>query len=382
MTGLDVDKQADIVFDECRRLVIPPPSVIVFSGRGLQVKWFFVNPLPRRALPRWNAVQKMICKQLAHLGADPKSRDASRVLRLENTINTKSGKKVRILYETPGERWDDPVRYDFDMFADAILPYSMAEIKSFRQKAMEDLEKINRVKANKESCRPTSTLWQAPKRRYLKRFDAEQLQWDRFEDIRLLIRIREWQETGTPEGFRDIFMFHAVNCLSWCIDAKKLFAEICEIGREFAGNLTDSEIRSYSSTVLQRSRRAAAGETILFNGRHVDPRYRYTNQKLIDDLEITPAEERRLHTIISVRERKVRDVERTTKNRRAAGVITRAEYLSQFPDKSPCLVLLKQGMSEREIAVKLGISRTTVNKFLFKVKRHMGYPLGSSDPTI
>ena len=37
---------------------IPEPSLVVFSGRGLQVKWLFEKPIPAQALPRWQAVQE------------------------------------------------------------------------------------------------------------------------------------------------------------------------------------------------------------------------------------------------------------------------------------------------------------------------------------
>ena len=47
------------------------------------------EPLPQAALPRWNAVQRELVSRLADLGADPKARDASRVLRLVATCNTK-----------------------------------------------------------------------------------------------------------------------------------------------------------------------------------------------------------------------------------------------------------------------------------------------------
>ena len=37
---------------------VPPPSIIVFSGRGLQAKWLIEGTIPRQALPRWNACQR------------------------------------------------------------------------------------------------------------------------------------------------------------------------------------------------------------------------------------------------------------------------------------------------------------------------------------
>ena len=77
---------------------LPLPSLILYSGRGLQVKWLLERPLPRAALPRWNAVQKQLVTNLEPFGADPGARDASRLLRLVDTVNTRSGERVRVLW--------------------------------------------------------------------------------------------------------------------------------------------------------------------------------------------------------------------------------------------------------------------------------------------
>ena len=81
---------------------IPPASLVVHSGRGVYLKWLLKSPLPQAALPRWNAVQRELVSRLADLGADPKARDASRVLRLVSTCNTKQPdpefRKVRVLW--------------------------------------------------------------------------------------------------------------------------------------------------------------------------------------------------------------------------------------------------------------------------------------------
>ena len=41
----------------CQSEGIPQPSIMVYSGRGIQAKWLLERPVPRQALPRWNACQ-------------------------------------------------------------------------------------------------------------------------------------------------------------------------------------------------------------------------------------------------------------------------------------------------------------------------------------
>ena len=84
----------------CDELGLPHPSITIFSGRGLQAKWLLDKPLPRWALPRWNQVQSQLVKSFALLGADMNAKDASRVLRLVNTTNSRSNEKVQVLHTT------------------------------------------------------------------------------------------------------------------------------------------------------------------------------------------------------------------------------------------------------------------------------------------
>lgn len=61
----------------CQEVGIPIPSLIVFSGRGLQIKWLLSYNIPRAALPRWNLAQQKICRRLAPYGADANALDAA-----------------------------------------------------------------------------------------------------------------------------------------------------------------------------------------------------------------------------------------------------------------------------------------------------------------
>jgi len=84
--GRSPEQLAAAVMFRCYDEGVPPPSILVFSGRGVQAKWLLDGTLPRQALPRWNACQRYLIDRLAGLGADPAAKDASRVLRLVNTV--------------------------------------------------------------------------------------------------------------------------------------------------------------------------------------------------------------------------------------------------------------------------------------------------------
>src|SRR5450830_1289498 len=69
---------------------IPEPSFIVWTGRGAHFYWL-IKPTPASALPRWQAVQREL---IAITGADKMCADATRLMRLVGSINSKTGKRV------------------------------------------------------------------------------------------------------------------------------------------------------------------------------------------------------------------------------------------------------------------------------------------------
>ncbi|MDP8951465.1 MAG: hypothetical protein M3N18_04355, partial [Actinomycetota bacterium] len=66
---------------------IPYPTLAIASGRGLYLIWLH-TPVPRAALPRWNACQNRLWNVLHPLGADARARDAARVLRVPGTLHS------------------------------------------------------------------------------------------------------------------------------------------------------------------------------------------------------------------------------------------------------------------------------------------------------
>ena len=119
----------------CRDIGLFPPTLIIHSGRGLYAKWLFETPIPRPALPRWSAVQRELATKLSRFGADLRARDASRVVRVIQTTNTQqpdpAKRTVRVLHveEIDGAM----MRYDFDAFADEMLPFTRAELAELRR---------------------------------------------------------------------------------------------------------------------------------------------------------------------------------------------------------------------------------------------------------
>lgn len=75
---------------------IPTPTYVIDSGRGIYLIWKLDGEHPK-ALKRWKATQKYICKQLQEFGADYNALDAARFLRVPGSINPKSNTAVSIM---------------------------------------------------------------------------------------------------------------------------------------------------------------------------------------------------------------------------------------------------------------------------------------------
>ena len=89
---------------------IPRPSVVTFTGRGLAAIWL-IDPLPKKARPRWSACLSCLIGLFRHLSA---CSDAPRVFRVPGTTNLKAGAEVRTIDGTLR-------RYPFDALADRIF---------------------------------------------------------------------------------------------------------------------------------------------------------------------------------------------------------------------------------------------------------------------
>lgn len=349
------DYLVGMVLHHCDDLGIPPPSITVFSGRGLQVKWLLENPLPRAALPRWNACQRVLVERLKDLGSDPQAKDASRVLRLVQTVNSKNGKVCHVAHMT--EKAGKPIAYDFEYLCEMLLPFTRDQIAQMR------LERAS-ARAKRPANRNLKIL-AGGQAGLLRRFSGRQLAWHRLEDLRTLAELRGGYKTGE----RMLHLFWQLNflLLSGATNQNQMWHEAAAIARGIDnqwGYRTDE-----LSTLFQKAKQYEAGERIEFNGKLYPALYTPKNDTLINQFEITDDEQRNLRTIISRDIAKERDAERKRAVRAATGAVTKDEYNStraveMQQRKKQALELRGRGMSYRSIAHELKVSLASVHKYL------------------
>lgn len=342
--GLGPDAMARQFLSFCELQCVPPPSLIVFSGRGLQPKWLFKTALPQAALPRWNAAQKALLTKLEVYGADPMARDASRVLRLVQTINSKSQCYCHVVHVTSGPD-GEPCRYDFDDFAEHLLPFSREEIRQRRAA----LAELSRERSRNAQNRPECVL------------TADTLNWARLLDLRALVALRG----GIDEGMRMLMLAYQMNflALSHQVEPRTFYLEARQVAA--AIDPTWSFAKSDLSAIIGKFKEALAGKTVLFAGREYSPLYTPKNQTLIDLFQITDDEQRQLKTIISPEIKQERNTSIQKRIRREKGVMSREDYEGRAAARlERAREMFAQGMSKAQIAREMGIDRSTVTKYL------------------
>ena len=288
--------------------IIPTTNYILDSGRGLALIWL-INKVPSNALPLWKAVQEYLYNQLKEFGADRQALDATRILRVPGSINSKSKTVVSIIDE-----------YDYIYDLREIQKEYLPELKP-KEKKKGRPKKVNYV------------------------YRERSLYFARIQDITKLCELREYDLRGHREII--LFLYRYYLC-SFTEDVQKALGDVLELNGMFTYPLKENEViratRSAEKCYLDKNKE-----------------YKYKNDTLIELLEITEIEETYMTTIISKNEYKRRDrVYQKNKYQRklkSEGKISEKEKLSQR--RAKIKDLLAEGLKQKDICSQLNISKDT-----------------------
>ena len=303
---------------------IPIPNYVIDSGRGMYLIWL-INKVPSKALALWKAIQEYLYNQLKCFGADRQALDATRILRVPGSINSKSKTVVNIL---------DEYKYVYDLreIQNEFLP----ELKPYEKKIGRP-SKINYI------------------------YRERSLYYGRIQDIIKLCELREYDLKGHRELI--LFLYRYYLC-SFTEDIEKALNDVLELNSMFRQALSEREVI-----------RATRSAEICYLDKN--KQYKYKNETLIELLEITEEEQRDMTIIISKEEYKRRDRVYHKKNYdsekakkiyqeklKSQGKLSEKEKISQRREK--VLDLLGEGLTQKEIYTLMKISkRTCINDVNF-----------------
>lgn len=356
---LNVADFAQMICDENPWL--PEPTTVMDSGKGCWMFWQFRRPMkmpsPYDWLAQWQTCQDFIVSQLEPYGADPKCCDAARVVRLTETINSKTGRTA--------QAWKTKSRYEFKDLKQAIN--DQYKVQSKAQREAFDLVP---AEAKKSKKRLTSGGRVSPL------FNFFSLAHARLKDLKTLAKLRGGRY---EENRRRAIWCYAVEAANFCRDEPTLRAEVEAFITEFIAD-SDKYLKTvnYESTVTRFKNHMQirlAGQSSLEKIREAlgdkNDKYRLTHEYMVKHLGITEAEQRKLKVIIGANEKRRRNTDSRRIKRRQEGAQARADYdkerQAQVSEKaSEALRLRLEGLSIRAIAKEMNTGVTNVHRWLSK----------------
>lgn len=290
---------------------IPTPNFVIDSGRGMYLIWL-INTVPNKALPLWKAVEEYLYNELKRFGADRQALDATRILRVPGSINSKSRTVVDIIEE-----------YDYVYDLREIQHEFLPELKPYEKKKGRP-KKVNFL------------------------FRERSLYYSRIQDIIKLCKIRGYDLKGHRELI--LFLYRYWLCV-FTEDVEKSLEDVLGLNSMFLHPLREAEVVSATRSA----------EKCYFDR---NKEYRYKNETLIELLEITEEEQIYMTTIISKNEyrrrKRIRDNQRYKEKLKLAGKTSKKEQIAQRRIKIKDL--LAKGLSRKDICLQLNISIKTYKR--------------------
>ena len=303
----NLTKEAVIFFLEEMYGEIPRPNYLIDSGRG--VYYIILIDENKKKLPEWQVIEKFLFSKMEWLGADAKCLDATRVLRVVDSVNSRNNQRVTILDH-----------YDYDYSIDEILENYIPEIP-----------RAKKAKKKKKG-RP---------KKIVSLYNLYTLYNSRIKDIEKLCRIRNYNMNGYRET--TLFLYRYFSNV-YHDDEEDALYNALELNKKFTEPLNEMEL-------IQDTESASRY--------YKDIKYKYSNAKLIELLDITEEEQKQLSTIISTKEKYRRNNLRRYRERRDKEGKTEKEI--EIDKRLIKIKELKQKKyTNKEIAEMLGITERTV----------------------
>ena len=314
-----------------RDMPFPTPNSFVQTGRGLQLWWSLV-PLHSKCRPYYEEVRDYFMKRLSSLIDEyPDELDgftvdssASRNLvgyyRLPGTVNTKTGTEVMM----------ELVREEPYLLQD-LEKWVWAEKKAEKTKAKPKQAMSQPYQAED----PFSGQYKASDVRLLRGYHTLG-----FFRMRQLIQLRLLRDEQIGEETRNNLCFIAYNAMLPALGHDKAYEKLQQFNAGFKKPMEEKELEAVICSAKDKGG------------------YRYSNKKLIEFLEITPEEQRRIGLFEPTEEFSPMVAISLNPSRDAARRLQRSDRDEKI------LRLAKTGLKKRAIAESLGIDRETVASVL------------------
>lgn len=356
------------------------PSFFMDSGNGMYI-FYLIEDVPKQCKKLWTKIEKLLVQKFLKYGADPNAKDLARFLRIAGSINSKTGRRARLILESY-----EPVRYTLKKIQAIMLPplpYSKEEWLELKE------ERRKKKKEYKEESKNSDN-------KVVSIYNTLNLNFKRMCDVKSLIELR----SNDVEGVRNIalHMYSLFGFYTYGIDTNiedyndKVWTNLYELNNKLIEPLTKNELKK----IYDSSRKSATKYYAVlkeYNDLEVKPSkvlylrdkgcYIYTNSSIINKLNINEDEMEQLDILINLTEKnkrrrlKYKDIKITEQERlqkyyknklKEEGKISKKEQLKLIYKKIKSLKL--EGFKNKEIAQRLSLPTKTLERHITYMKKN------------
>lgn len=365
-------------------LDFPQPTNYIDSGRGLYIIWMLEPTVASRKAKRyWRKIEQSLIDLFLEFGADKRVKDTARVLRLIGTINSKTGKKVRLIFPNNIDEeafWNNPKRYELKEIAQYLWGYE------------EEKEDKPKREKNKNHTTNITTLR-----------TAKNLHYTRARDLEKIVKLRKDRPL---EGIREHLLFlYRLQLLMANEEQEVALKMVLDLNNKLYDPLNESEVISATESAVTNSNlyfelkekyreekeklklknlkmKKTLNEFLVDNGV-----YLYRNSTIIKDLNITEDEMEHLETLINKGVKKCRkdiankeyyienkkDISDYRKQKyqekiKKQGKKTKKEELKEIREKIKSLKT--KGLKNKYIAQELDLPIKTLERHITYIKKN------------
>lgn len=320
--------------EEIERMIesneILKPSLIINSGRGLQLIWlmdYMSNTAGYRKL--WNRMQDEIALRFKHLNSDDNARSTSQIFRLVGTHSSRNGELIT--YEHLADR------YSITTLKEYLLP-NIYELKQKKPRVIKPRE----VKVIEQSDKIKLTLYS--------------LAQARKNDLEKFVAMRN----GNVNRRRLIFYYSVITLEVYIGDEQRLLEALEKLNERFQEPLPSYVLRgakasAYNSYCKKRDTKKAL--------------YRFFNKTIIEALEINEDEQQEMKQLIGQKEKQRRNTISHRETRREAGMKTKEEYDNERKEKTTNQLATLKAMIEANPKVKNKVLADTLDVGIERIKQ-------------
>lgn len=343
--GLSIEEGLDelnvLILDK----VIPEPN-LVLTSRGIQIFYSIENGAAPAMAYLVSYITDQFIAKMKHIGADSNAKDLSRVMRVPNSVN---------------ERNNAPVAADVWY----PTPYTLQDLQAY----CKPLEAFGT--RQKKKAKVTRLL---PKVHDDKLSFFYRTNYVRLMDLEKLIEVRNGDLSGKRNSFLYVYAYHQSLICNSFTDLEVFLSDV------FA-RIHSRTDRAMSKREFHRTIRSAYKDAQEFFEYFKGNGYRvtyvqndgikkpYRTDNLIELLEITEEEQRKLKRLVGAKVAKEHDASRKREQRRAAGVKPKDEYqASRKQTQKERVESLRQlinqnpNLTHAELAEELCVSTKTIQR--------------------